>query len=69
MAACMALFCPFAWYYLDEARPYAMQLGASLLVVASLARLARDSAMAEARRRGSRWRCFYLASWFCAASA
>ena len=39
-AACAVLLCPFAWYYLDEARPYTMQLGASLLVVASLIRLA-----------------------------
>ena len=43
IAACVALLCPFAWYYLDEARPYGMELGASLLVVASLARLSRDS--------------------------
>ena len=49
IAACVALLCPFAWYYLDEARPYAMQLGASLLVVASLARLDRNSSMCEAR--------------------
>jgi len=27
---------PFAWYYLNEARPYAMQLGASLMLLASL---------------------------------
>ena len=49
IAACIALLCPFAWYYLDEMRPYAMQLGVSLLMVASLARLDRDSAMGEAR--------------------
>lgn len=40
LAGCLALLCPFAWYYLDEARPYAMQLGASLLIVASLRRIA-----------------------------
>jgi hypothetical protein len=40
IAACVVLLSPFAWYYLDEARPYAMQLGAGLLVVASLRRLA-----------------------------
>ncbi|MCX6922179.1 MAG: hypothetical protein NT154_03010 [Verrucomicrobia bacterium] len=39
IAACMVLLCPFAWYYLDEARPYAMQIGASLLVVGSVVRL------------------------------
>jgi hypothetical protein len=42
-AACVVLLCPFAWYYLDEARPYTMQLGATLLVVASLVRLGRGS--------------------------
>jgi hypothetical protein len=31
---------PFAWYYLNEARPYAMQLGAALLVFAALRILA-----------------------------
>ena len=40
LAGCLVLLCPFAWYYLDEARPYAMQLGASLLIVASLRRIA-----------------------------
>jgi len=35
-----ALFCPFAWYYLDEARPYAMQVGASLVMLAALRSLA-----------------------------
>ena len=48
IAACVALLCPFAWYYLDEARPYGMELGASLLVVASLARLHRSSPAGEA---------------------
>jgi hypothetical protein len=40
--ACVVLLCPFAWYYLDEARPYVMQLGATLLMVAALTRLTRD---------------------------
>jgi hypothetical protein len=39
-AACVVLLCPFAWYYLDEARPYTMQLGAALMIVAALVRLA-----------------------------
>ncbi len=30
---------PFVWYYLDEARPYAMQIGASLIVFAAIYRL------------------------------
>jgi hypothetical protein len=37
MAAALS---PFAWYYLNEARPYAMQIGTSLVVFASLFRLA-----------------------------
>ena len=40
-AVCVVLLCPFAWYYLDEARPYAMQLGATLLMVGALMRLAK----------------------------
>jgi hypothetical protein len=39
LAGCLVLLCPFAWYYLDEARPYAIQLGASLMVIASLRRI------------------------------
>jgi len=37
----LVLFSPFTWYYLDEARPYAMQIGASLLIASSLLRLAQ----------------------------
>ena len=33
-----AIFNPFVWYYLDEARPYAMQIGASLFLAAALCR-------------------------------
>ncbi len=36
----VAALSPFAWYYLNEARPYAMQTGTSLVVFASLLRLA-----------------------------
>jgi hypothetical protein len=32
---------PFVWYYLGEARPYAMQLGGSLMVVAALRVMSR----------------------------
>lgn len=40
LAVTLAVACsPFAWYYLNEARPYAMQLGASLLIFAALYRL------------------------------
>jgi hypothetical protein len=38
-AAAIALLSPFAWEYLDEARPYAMQLGVSLVIFASVSRL------------------------------
>ncbi|MFZ0829044.1 MAG: hypothetical protein WAO02_16645 [Verrucomicrobiia bacterium] len=36
----VAALSPFAWYYLNEARPYAMQIGTSLIVFALLFRLA-----------------------------
>jgi len=36
----VAVLSPFAWYYLNEARPYAMQIGTSLVIFASLFRLA-----------------------------
>lgn len=52
LAGCLALFCPFAWYYMDEARPYAIQLGASLLIVASLRRIAHGGGAGEARYVG-----------------
>jgi len=35
----VVLFSAFAWYYLGEARPYAMQVGTSLMIVAALWRL------------------------------
>lgn len=38
--ALMVFTCPFVWYYLNEARPYALQIGTSLVVFASLFRLA-----------------------------
>jgi hypothetical protein len=44
-AACVVLLSPFAWYYLDEARPYTMQLGATLLIVTSLVRLTSSLAV------------------------
>ena len=48
IAACVTLLCPFAWYYLDEARPYAMQLGAGLLIVGSIRWLLRTPVSPEA---------------------
>ncbi len=38
--AIVALVCPFTWYFLNEARPYAMQIGASLIAFAAVCRLA-----------------------------
>jgi len=40
--ALVTLAAPFAWYYLNEARPYAMQLGMSLLIFAALYHLSRS---------------------------
>ncbi len=39
MGALAVAASPFAWYYVNEARPYAMQLGASLLIFAAVYRL------------------------------
>jgi hypothetical protein len=52
MAGCLVLLCPFAWYYLDEARPYAMQLGVTLLAIAALRQLAQRSGSGEASCAG-----------------
>lgn len=40
----VALLSPFVWYYMDEARPYAMQIGTSMLIFGSLIRLYRSDA-------------------------
>ena len=45
---------PFAWYYLDEARPYAMQMGATLLMVGALWHLAENQPEPESRSTGVR---------------
>jgi hypothetical protein len=58
-ACCVVLLCPFAWYYLDEARPYAMQLGAAFLLMASLRGLAQDTGSTAGREAGY-WRLFSL---------
>jgi hypothetical protein len=47
----------FAWYYAGEARPYAMQLGASCLVFAALHRLGRDEL---SERQQSHWLSGFL---------
>ncbi len=49
----VALVSPFAWYYLDEARPYAMQLGASLIIFAALFRLSQNQELSPAQEQ--RW--------------
>jgi uncharacterized membrane protein len=50
---------PFAWYYLNEARLYALQLGISALVTAALFRLA-DSALEQ--QSSTRWLRVFLFS-------
>jgi hypothetical protein len=47
----------FAWYYAGEARPYAMQFGASCLMFGALHRLGRDEL---GRRRQSWWLTGFL---------
>jgi hypothetical protein len=42
-AAAVTLLCPFAWFYLNEGRPYAMQLGASLVIFAAIYRLSGEA--------------------------
>ena len=56
--ALVILFCPFAWYYLDEARPYAMQIGSSLMIFASLYAFSHQRSGME--WPVSRWLCIFL---------
>lgn len=53
----VAVTSAFAWYYAGEARPYAMQLGASCLIFAALHRLGRDEL---SERQQSRWLSGFL---------
>ncbi len=39
IGALLGVLSSFVWFYLDEARPYAMQLGAAFMIVASVKRL------------------------------
>jgi hypothetical protein len=50
----LILLWPFAWYCLDEARPYAMQFGASCVMAASLVRLPMTQS-GESQRFWTRW--------------
>jgi hypothetical protein len=52
-AAVVALASAFAWYYVSEARPYAMQLALGCLVFVALCRLAGQEEMTPERER--RW--------------
>jgi hypothetical protein len=53
---------PFAWYYMDEARPYAMQLGATMVMAGALWRLANDSGAGQTETTGSgKWVWCYCA--------
>ena len=50
--AVVMLFSPFALInYLDEARPYAMQLGASLMIVAALCRMSQNANLSAREER------------------
>jgi hypothetical protein len=49
---------PFAWYYLNEARPYAMQLGATAMIMAALMRLGESRSLS--RKTEARWLAIYL---------
>ena len=49
--ALVALACPFTWYFLNEARPYAMQIGTSLIAFAAACRLAGGGELTAASER------------------
>jgi hypothetical protein len=49
--AVVVLFSPMAWYYLDEARPYALQFGASLVIFSALYRLDRNRNLTRRQER------------------
>lgn len=49
---------PFAWYYLNEARPYAMQLGATAMIVAALIRLGESPSLSK--KTEDCWLAVYL---------
>jgi len=49
--AVVVLLSPFAWYYLDEARPYTMQLGSSLMILGALWRLAQNENSSASQER------------------
>jgi len=54
----VALCCPFAWYYLNEARPYAIQLSASMVVFAALHRLSQGISLTAGQERAWVWAFF-----------
>jgi hypothetical protein len=48
----VVIFSAFTWYCLNEARPYAMQLGASLAIFAAIEQLAENSSPENSRSEG-----------------
>jgi hypothetical protein len=54
----LILSSPFIWYYLNEARPYSVQLGASLLVFSSIWSLSKPDGRPASERRWVRALCF-----------
>jgi len=59
----VALACPFAWYYLNEARPYAIQLSAGLVVFAALCRLSQGGTFTDRQERA--WVLAFFAGMIC----
>jgi hypothetical protein len=59
----VTLCCPFAWYYLNEARPYAIQLSASMIVFAALYRLSQSSELTAGQERA--WVLAFLLGMIC----
>jgi len=62
---------PFVWFYLDEARPYAMQIGCGLLVIGALWGLAQEPApLTGCVQNETLWAgCFWLGLLLQAASS
>src|SRR5438046_1643270 len=52
LTTCALLLNAFTWYYLNEARPYAMQIGAGFLTFGALYRLSVDSEMEVREQQG-----------------
>lgn len=56
LAGAATVLNPFVWYYLNEGRPYAMQLGLALAIAAALIRLKAEELDGTVRLR---WLCLF----------